>query len=154
MKTIKEWFESFPDPDIRARLLANLERQPHNRDAYVESFQRALGEGFQWRMSIEGRDNPHDGNEFWNTICESIDGDLPATTAEYYADLRDRNAKHRLLHLSMQSLLRKIQDDFGWMADLSGAGARFIDEAQVRRTLQRVENLLRSVEDTLPRHYR
>lgn len=150
MKTIQKWFESFPDPDIRARLLANLEQQPAARDMNVGSFREALGAGFHWRLSTESRNTPRDGDEFWNTIYESINGDLPATAAEYCADLRERIVKYQPLYFNMQTLLRKIQKDFGWMADLNNAGTRIIDEAQIRRTLLHVEDFLQRMKDFLP----
>ncbi len=147
MKTIKEWFESFPDPDIRARLLANLKKQRH-ANANVRSFREALMIGFAWAQSIECQEDPVNGHTFWFTIYSSLPEVLPATTAEYYADLRNHNAKLRQLHSAMTTLLRKIQNDFGWMADLSNAGTRFLDEAQTRETLQSVEDLIQRIQDS------
>lgn len=143
MKTIQEWFESFPVPDIRARLLANLEQQPASRNDRVATFQNALMGGFSWYHSIEGHGNPYGGSEFWENIYGTLPENVPATTEEYYARLHGRIIR---LHLSIsraRRLLRDVSRAVGWLAHLDTAGARFIDEALIRQTIQRVEEFLK-----------
>jgi hypothetical protein len=51
-KTIKEWFLSIPDHEIRERALANIDEK--DKDRKVNSFRKAIIMGFYWQLSPEG----------------------------------------------------------------------------------------------------
>lgn len=55
MKTVKEWFESIKDEDVRQRALANM----INPDFYAYSLSRA----FFWGISYGNTD---EGDDYWN----------------------------------------------------------------------------------------
>jgi hypothetical protein len=61
MKTIKEWFESIEDPQIRNRALRNLDKK--DRDGKVGSLENAIRMGFDWQHSVEGY-------EYWDKFCD------------------------------------------------------------------------------------
>jgi hypothetical protein len=60
-KTIKEWFLSIEDPEIRNRALNNMDDK--DRDRIVESLEKALENGFEWNPTPEGY-------EYWDKISE------------------------------------------------------------------------------------
>ncbi len=60
-KTIREWFEAYPTPLIRDKLLRNMDADA--ADFRVESFMEALNIGFSWTESPEKED-------FWGTIWD------------------------------------------------------------------------------------
>lgn len=51
-KTIKEWFESIQDPEIRQKALANMDEK--EKDRKVGSLKEAIRIGFDWQPSPEG----------------------------------------------------------------------------------------------------
>ena len=51
MKTIKEWFESYPDEEVRNMLLSNM----------IEGNRSAISIGFVWDETDQGQD-------FWSNI--------------------------------------------------------------------------------------
>lgn len=63
MKTIRQWFEEYPDPEIRSKLLYNLENDKNGIGATheCESFKIALLCGFVWSTT------PEDFG-FWNDL--------------------------------------------------------------------------------------
>jgi len=68
MKTIRQWFKEYPDPEIRAKLLYNLKHHGFisNSTRYRErleysTFHTALYRGFKWG------DTPED-SDFWNIL--------------------------------------------------------------------------------------
>jgi hypothetical protein len=60
-KTIKEWFLSIEDPEIRYRALYNLSKK--DGDKIVGSFNEAIDNGFKWKWTPEGFD-------YWGKISE------------------------------------------------------------------------------------
>jgi hypothetical protein len=58
-KTIKEWFDSIQDPEIRNKASRNLNNGV--ADLQVSSIKDAISSGINWESSKEGYD-------FWNTI--------------------------------------------------------------------------------------
>jgi hypothetical protein len=60
-KTIKEWFLSIEDPEIRNRALNNMDDK--DRDRIVESLEKAIRNGFDWQLTPEGY-------EYWDKFSE------------------------------------------------------------------------------------
>jgi hypothetical protein len=60
-KTIKEWFESIEDIEIRNRALVNMDEK--DRDRKVYSFKEAIRGGFDWQPTPEGY-------EYWDKISQ------------------------------------------------------------------------------------
>lgn len=70
MKTIRQWFEGYPDPEIRAKLLYNLEHHKFKRNSIhyrkrlkYPAFYEALDRGFMW-------ENTPEDSDFWNKLWE------------------------------------------------------------------------------------
>ena len=55
MKTIKQWFEGYPDHKLRAKLLYNWEHHKFDGKHHkYSSFEEALEHGFKWEDTPEG----------------------------------------------------------------------------------------------------
>ncbi|MBM4044167.1 MAG: hypothetical protein FJ279_03565 [Planctomycetes bacterium] len=63
MKTIRQWFEEYPDPEIRDKLLRDLHRNKDIADSHnkFSSFHEALSSAFVWKDTPEG-------HHFWSDL--------------------------------------------------------------------------------------
>jgi hypothetical protein len=73
-KTIKEWFESIEDPEIRNKALANMDEK--ERDRVVYSFKEAIRNGFDWQPTPEGY-------EYWDKISQGGLNDFKQPPSPY-----------------------------------------------------------------------
>jgi hypothetical protein len=72
-KTIKEWFESVADPELRQQLLENYDPTfyPHHENKYTGLYY-ALDRGFDWANS------KHGDLQYWTSISiQAFDGNIP-----------------------------------------------------------------------------
>jgi hypothetical protein len=64
MKTVKQWFELTGEP-LKTKLLHNLECEPQNQNSPADSLYDAIGGGFTWAGTPEGR-------EYWGNVVDLI----------------------------------------------------------------------------------
>lgn len=66
MKTIQQWFETIPDPAVRAKALANMQYSVAH--CMEKSLGDAIDGGFHWLQTPEGHDYWHDFRRSLETL--------------------------------------------------------------------------------------
>jgi hypothetical protein len=79
-KTIKEWFDSIQDPEIRNKASNNMDDK--DRDRIVGSLKEAIRNGFDWQLTPEGYEYWDKFSEMEITLLETITYD-PINPSHY-----------------------------------------------------------------------
>lgn len=67
-KTVKEWFETIEDNEVKEKALSNLDNPnayPYPKEV-CETLSEAILNGFSWRFTAEGY-------EYWDEICNKYE---------------------------------------------------------------------------------